>query len=136
MNKNSQKPRNSSISGSAHRLRSTQPAPRLSASSSNGSSSESYTDRGARTNHNHVEKQYRNRLNEQFETLLEILPREEAGFTNDKRVSKAEVLILAKKYITDLEREKMHQEEENEQLQLAIMELNKKWVDMGGVCMP
>jgi hypothetical protein len=43
-----------------------------------------------------VEKQYRNRLNGQFETLLQKLPKEEAGYADEKRVSKVEVLVLAK----------------------------------------
>jgi hypothetical protein len=75
-------------------------------------------ERKNRDSHNHVEKQYRNRLNAQFESLLEALPEdmrateeeEEGGgpVDNDRRVSKAEVLEMAKRYIKTLERECIH----------------------------
>jgi hypothetical protein len=117
------------------RLRSTQFTPRPTTASS-GSSNDNYPGRGTRTNHNHVEKQYRNRLNGQFESLLQMLPREENGLANEKRVSKAEVLILAKKHIEELEREKRELEEENVGLEETVTELKKRWVNLGGVCMP
>lgn len=118
------------------RLRSTQFTPRPATASSSASSSEAYSGRGTRTNHNHVEKQYRNRLNGQFESLLQMLPRDENGLANEKRVSKAEVLILAKKYIEELEREKRELEEENSGLEETVTELKKRWVNLGGVCLP
>jgi hypothetical protein len=69
-----------------------------------------------RTNHNQIEKQYRNRLNSQFEVLLSILPKEEVGSATtvpegegkqelsterveERKVSKAEVLEMAQKHI-------------------------------------
>jgi predicted nuclease with TOPRIM domain len=65
-----------------------------------------------------------------------MLPREENGIANEKRVSKAEVLILAKKHIEELEREKRELEEENVGLEETVIELKKRWVNLGGVCMP
>ncbi len=72
----------------------------------------------ARHNHNQVEKQYRNRLNAQFERLLGALPadmRHDAGGgsdgdvaspADDRRMSKAEVLDLATRHIRSLEGER------------------------------
>ncbi|KAK7990795.1 helix-loop-helix DNA-binding domain-containing protein [Apiospora arundinis] len=70
-------------------------------------------ERKNRESHNQVEKQYRNRLNAQFELLLGVLPSElrassEDGDSNemstgDRKVSKAEVLEMAKRYIQNLE---------------------------------
>jgi hypothetical protein len=65
-----------------------------------------------------------------------MLPREDNGLANEKRVSKAEVLILAKKHIEELEREKRELEEENVGLEETVTELKKRWVNLGGVCMP
>ncbi|KAL1898149.1 hypothetical protein Sste5346_003551 [Sporothrix stenoceras] len=70
-------------------------------------------ERRARQNHNIVEKQYRNRLNSQFERLLSILPANqmegaEMGRTvefDERRMSKAEVLDLARRRIHALENE-------------------------------
>lgn len=70
-------------------------------------------ERKNRESHNQVEKQYRNRLNAQFELLLGVLPSElrassEDGDSNemstgDRKVSKAEVLEMAKRHILSLE---------------------------------
>jgi hypothetical protein len=126
-----------------HRLRSTTTnasAHRPSTSSSSLSSLSSVSSvsvtKGARTNHNQVEKQYRNRLNGQFETLLQTLPREDGGYTGEKRVSKAEVLVLAKKHIMELERERRALEAENMDLENSVEELKRRWVGLGGICMP
>ncbi|CAM6005576.1 unnamed protein product [Sphagnum balticum] len=108
--------------GELHRLRSTV--------------SKTLNSKGARTNHNQVEKQYRYRLNGQFETLLQKLPKEEAGYADGKRVSKVEVLVLAKKHIRELEREEMVLEEENQGLEGSVKEWKRRWVGMGGICMP
>ncbi|KAI1484268.1 hypothetical protein K445DRAFT_7001 [Daldinia sp. EC12] len=69
----------------------------------------------SRETHNQVEKQYRNRLNAHFESLLEALPETmqagegdddgEALDLTDRRVSKAEVLDMARRHIQALERE-------------------------------
>ncbi|KAI0381023.1 hypothetical protein F5Y04DRAFT_256508 [Hypomontagnella monticulosa] len=69
----------------------------------------------SRETHNQVEKQYRNRLNAHFESLLEALPETmqagegdedgEALDLTDRRVSKAEVLDMARRHIQALEHE-------------------------------
>ncbi|KAI0166280.1 hypothetical protein GGR57DRAFT_19067 [Xylariaceae sp. FL1272] len=72
-------------------------------------------ERKSRETHNNVEKQYRNRLNAHFESLLSALPEsmqcgegEEGGDcgldSTDRRVSKAEVLDMARRHIKALER--------------------------------
>jgi len=101
-------------------------------SNSVSSSSGSFHLPGARTNHNLVEKQYRTRLNSQFDTLLKSLPRE----GGEKRVSKAEVLILAKSRIEELEAGKKSLEAERIELQTSFEGLKERWVDLGGICMP
>ncbi|KAK3989341.1 hypothetical protein QBC44DRAFT_327611 [Cladorrhinum sp. PSN332] len=85
-------------------------------------------ERRARRNHNLVEKQYRNRLNAQFERLLAVLPLDQyrsslsvgqnghgalaSSILDDKRMSKAEVLDLAVRRIRMLEadRERMQRD--------------------------
>ncbi|KAI1419047.1 hypothetical protein F5Y12DRAFT_794899 [Xylaria sp. FL1777] len=71
-------------------------------------------ERKSRETHNNVEKQYRNRLNAHFESLLSALPeRMQSGEGEDggdldageRRVSKAEVLEMARRHIKALERE-------------------------------
>ncbi|KAI1180277.1 hypothetical protein F4777DRAFT_307502 [Nemania sp. FL0916] len=71
-------------------------------------------ERKSRETHNNVEKQYRNRLNAHFESLLSALPeRMQSGEgddsgdldAGDRRVSKAEVLEMARRHIKALERE-------------------------------
>jgi hypothetical protein len=101
--------------------------------------------KGARNSHNMVEKQYRTRLNGQFSTLLGVLPPEvigaetgDSGRTDgaDKRVSKAEVLILAKKHIEDLERAKRELEDSKKALLSDVQRLKGAWVSMGGDVLP
>ena len=83
----------------------------------------------ARAAHNQVEQQYRKRLNAQFETLLAVLPQpdyDEEGMGEEgggggrvgmvKRISKAEVLDLARRQIKLLERERASLERQNEEL--------------------
>ncbi|KAK4170078.1 hypothetical protein QBC43DRAFT_307108 [Cladorrhinum sp. PSN259] len=85
-------------------------------------------ERRARRNHNLVEKQYRNRLNAQFERLLAVLPLDQyrssmsqgdtgrgilaSSILDEKRMSKAEVLDLAVRRIRMLEadRERMQRD--------------------------
>ncbi|KAL7626693.1 hypothetical protein AAE478_003467 [Parahypoxylon ruwenzoriense] len=79
-----------------------------------------------RETHNQVEKQYRNRLNAHFESLLDALPETmqageeedggEALDLTDRRVSKAEVLDMARRHIQALERECNALEEERDEL--------------------
>ncbi|KAF5000398.1 hypothetical protein FGRMN_1728 [Fusarium graminum] len=97
-------------------------------------------DRRTRASHNLVEKQYRNRLNAQFESLLSALPEQirhgDSGSGNgnednesdqandpDRRVSKGEVLEMARKHIEALERERNQLELENLELQGNIQRL-------------
>ncbi|KAH8679711.1 hypothetical protein BGZ60DRAFT_400501 [Tricladium varicosporioides] len=95
-----------------------------------------------RTSHNIVEKRYRTRLNGQFSMLLEVLPpdwvsAEVGGYRRDgsggaEKVSKAEVLMLAKRHIETLEREKRGLEDENRALMEDMRALKGAWVGMGG----
>ncbi|GAW22391.1 hypothetical protein ANO14919_119280 [Xylariales sp. No.14919] len=82
-------------------------------------------ERKSRETHNNVEKQYRNRLNAHFESLLSALPErmqsgegEEGGDLDagDRRVSKAEVLEMARRHIKALERECSALEGERDEL--------------------
>ncbi|EGU84860.1 hypothetical protein FOXB_04641 [Fusarium oxysporum f. sp. conglutinans Fo5176] len=99
-------------------------------------------DRRTRASHNLVEKQYRNRLNAQFESLLSALPDQarhgESGSGNgnednesdhandaDRRVSKGEVLEMARKHIQALERERNQLELENLELQGSLRRLKE-----------
>ncbi|WYZ40371.1 hypothetical protein EsH8_IV_000712 [Colletotrichum jinshuiense] len=123
-----------SVSGasSAGSSSKTAPAPRLrSASRTSKNVSQKPADtpeeRRTRASHNLVEKQYRNRLNAQFEGLLNALPEQVRGpagggdgdesdpqqtADQDRRVSKAEVLDMARRHIKNLERERdvLHRE--------------------------
>jgi hypothetical protein len=92
--------------------------------------------KAARTNHNKVEKKYRNRLNDQFETLAQKFPKEGGDGKGEKRVSKAEVLIQAKSHIKELERGEKALEEENLKLEGAVKDLTRRRVGLGGNCMP
>lgn len=91
--------------------------------------SETMEERKSRNSHNIVEKQYRNRLNARFESLLNALPdtiRGEGGSGEDseiqnfdigeKRVSKAEVLDMARRHIQALERDRDALEKERDDL--------------------
>lgn len=75
----------------------------------------------SRNSHNLIEKQYRNRLNSQFESLLETLPHKEpTGEAGEKRLSKAEVLVHANQYIQELEEEMRILEEKNDELEECL----------------
>lgn len=99
-----------------------------------------------KTSHNMVEKQYRGRLNGQFTTLLGVLPpdlvaAEVDGYLRDgasaeKKVSKAEVLVLARNRIEDLEREKRELEGGNNALLQDMQRLKGDWVRLGEQVMP
>jgi hypothetical protein len=58
-----------------------------------------------KTTHNAIEKQYRNRLNDKFEALLSVLPTKETEGRRRSlaKVSKGDVLVLAKDYIESLQ---------------------------------
>jgi hypothetical protein len=76
----------------------------------------------ARAAHNQVEQQYRKRLNTHFERLLAVLPAPgtEGGIANDRRVSKAEVLDLARERIRALEKQTARLERERRELRGRI----------------
>ncbi|KAI2626483.1 hypothetical protein GGR54DRAFT_653306 [Hypoxylon sp. NC1633] len=90
----------------------------------------------SRETHNQVEKQYRNRLNAHFESLLEALPEtmqagdgDEEGEPldlTDRRVSKAEVLDMARRHIQALERECAALEGERDELRNDMARL--RWL--------
>jgi len=101
----------------------------------------SQTVNNGRASHNLVEKQYRNRLNSQFNTLLSSIPSEVIGTEitgyggedgPERRVSKAEILILAKRHIETLERKNEGLEEARAELKGTVKELKGVWVDSGG----
>ncbi|KAI1393858.1 uncharacterized protein F4822DRAFT_439759 [Hypoxylon trugodes] len=90
----------------------------------------------SRETHNQVEKQYRNRLNAHFESLLDALPETmqagegedegEALDLTDRRVSKAEVLDMARRHIQTLERECAALEGERDELRNNMARL--RWL--------
>jgi len=94
-------------------------------------SSSSNSDSLTRNNHNLVEKQYRNRLNSQFDTLLSVLPEAvvDSRFSGsgEKKVSKAEVLILAKNHISQLEKADSLLKEERDALLEKVNLLKGNW---------
>lgn len=126
-----------------HQLRSTKQGHRISYTEPEGRNDSL---KGARTSHNMVEKQYRTRLNGQFSNLLSALPPDVTGTEVDgcggidsgaeKRVSKAEVLVLAKKHIENLERTKKSLESDKRALAEDVQRLKGAWVRMGGDAMP
>ncbi|KAI1082343.1 hypothetical protein F5B20DRAFT_33312 [Whalleya microplaca] len=93
-------------------------------------------ERKSRETHNQVEKQYRNRLNSHFESLLDVLPEtmqtgegDENGESldlTDRRVSKAEVLDMARRHIQALERECAALEGERDELRSNMVKL--RWI--------
>ena len=105
-------------------------------------------ERRSRASHNLVEKQYRNRLNAQFENLLNVLPDhvrsggpgEEDDSegpmpdTTDRRVSKAEVLEMARRHIKSLERNNSALARERDELaeQVEMMRNAKQSQSPGG----
>ncbi len=135
-----------------HQLRSTNTSQRINYRESTTASSSIQQNRAEaaskspRTSHNLVEKQYRTRLNGQFSTLLECLPPEMVGAEIDdynrggdgaeKRVSKAEVLVLAKKHIGNLEREKKALESDKKALLEDVKRLRGVWTGMQGGVRP
>jgi len=92
--------------------------------------------------HNMVEKQYRNRLNGHFASLLSKIPLELALSTGldtiggGKNVSKAETLILAERYIKILQDEERELLKKNERLEEDYERLKRAWINSGGVLIP
>lgn len=101
-------------------------------------------DRRTRASHNLVEKQYRNRLNSQFESLLNVLPEQirssgdggesdgGAADWGDRRVSKGEVLEMARKHIKSLEQERDMLERENNELHGSIAHYKRNQDERSG----
>ena len=85
---------------------------------------------------------YRNRLNYQFDNLLSAIPArliaESEGSIGgpddrrEKRVNKAEVLILAKRHIEELERKQWEFKAENRRLAARVKEFEEAWTRAGG----
>ncbi|KAK3687567.1 hypothetical protein B0T22DRAFT_132266 [Podospora appendiculata] len=112
-------------------------------------------ERRARHNHNVVEKQYRNRLNVQFERLLAALPtaaeqkadgdgpydmdgraRDSCAMVDEKRLSKAEVLDMATRRIKALEKGRRHLQQERAELlqnvDLISNSIGQNWLGRAG----
>ncbi|KAK3380038.1 hypothetical protein B0T24DRAFT_613931 [Lasiosphaeria ovina] len=100
-----------------------------------------------RKSHNFVEKQYRNRLNAQFEALLDALPdtvkssqispAAASGGDSDldlgeRRLSKGEVLDLSRRYIGTLERERDALDRERHDLAANMDRLRAAYMRMQG----
>lgn len=88
-------------------------------------------ERKNRASHNQVEKQYRNRLNAHFEALLNTLPDymrggEDEEDDGDRKISKAEVLEMARRYIISIERDYAAIEEERDELKDSVERL--RWL--------
>ncbi|RBQ83432.1 hypothetical protein VDGD_06328 [Verticillium dahliae] len=130
-------PKKTATASTAARLRSASRASKNAARRP----AESAEERRTRASHNLVEKQYRSRLNAQFEGLLNALPElpvpasqqqqqqqqqpaDTAEDQTERRVSKAEVLERARLHIEALEREREALRREREELlrNLADME--------------
>ncbi|KAF8864822.1 hypothetical protein BDZ45DRAFT_669197 [Acephala macrosclerotiorum] len=103
---------------------------RTSTSSSGSENKESIVSDG-NSKHNLTEKRYRSRLNDKFENLLSALPPSLVADTHtgaehpEKKISKAEVLILAKEHIRALERAAEDLEGQNQALSDDIERLEK-----------
>ncbi|KAK3996003.1 hypothetical protein QBC44DRAFT_5151 [Cladorrhinum sp. PSN332] len=96
-------------------------------------------ERKSRNSHNLVEKQYRNRLNLQFESLMSALPESmknsvaSGGGTSEglsegldigeRKLSKAQVLDMSTRYIKSLEKDRETLERENGELVRAMERL-------------
>jgi hypothetical protein len=122
-------------------LRTASRAPKRYSQSTSRKPAESVEEVKARAAHNQVEQQYRKRLNAQFERLLAVLPQqeyEEDGFEGsegadggklglEKRISKAEVLDLARRRIKTLERERASLETQKDELVESVERMQDEW---------
>ncbi|KAK1691180.1 hypothetical protein BDP55DRAFT_690156 [Colletotrichum godetiae] len=148
-----------SVASSAGSSTKNAPAPRLRSASRTSKNAlqkptESLEERRTRASHNLVEKQYRNRLNAQFEGLLNALPEQVRGpagagdgdesdpqaaaaANEERRVSKAEVLDMARRHIQNLERERetLHRERGELLRNLETME-REAAANGGGATLP
>jgi hypothetical protein len=144
----------------ATQLRTASRAPKKYACPPPRKPTESAEDVKARAAHNQVEQQYRKRLNAQFEGLLAVLPPPEHADEDDdagsqgiagaggggsggggdgigeKRISKAEVLDLARQRIKVLERERASLERQRKELAGNVGRLQEEWTRRGGGSFP
>lgn len=119
------------------------PSPMLRTAQSSRSSTSpniSHPKANLKRTHNMVEKQYRNRLNGGFASLLAKIPLELAASsgleTGGKNVSKAETLALAERYIKMLQEDGKELVRKNRRLEEDYDRLRKAWIASGGVLMP
>jgi hypothetical protein len=143
--KDEQSSRKSSTSSNSkgHQLRSTRGGHKIKYA---GRKDSTESTKVSRNSHNMVEKHYRTRLNGQFSTLLDALPPDVVGSeiegyvrgdsSAEKKVSKAEVLMLAKRHIENLEHENTSLSGDNKVLQGDVQHLKGIWVRMGGQIFP
>lgn len=120
-------------------LRTASRAPKKRTANTIHKPAESAEEVKARAAHNQVEQQYRKRLNAHFEKLLAVLPPPDEidGITSsgggardgigDRRVSKAEVLDMARQRIRALERETAALERERRELRGRIGGFEGQW---------
>ncbi|RYP47339.1 hypothetical protein DL768_006590 [Monosporascus sp. mg162] len=125
-----------STKGSKSRLRSASRASK----NANHNPPTTAEERRSRECHNQVEKQYRNRLNAQFESLLDALPEnmrrgedgDDGGYpfeglhSPERKVSRAEVLDMARRRIKLLEKECALLESERDELRDNVEKL--RWL--------
>jgi len=85
-------------------------------------------------NHNAIEKGYRNRLNDKFEALLSVLPawEDEGRGESLAKVSKGDVLILAKDHIERLEKPRNELQDDRSSLQDDVHDMKDAWLQSGG----
>lgn len=136
---------------STTQLRTASRAPKRYSQSTARKPAETAEEVKARAAHNQVEQQYRKRLNAQFERLLAVLPQpdydeegmdEEGGegggcrMGMEKRISKAEVLDLARRRIKLLERERASLERQKDELLGSVGRMQEEWTRRLGGPMP
>ena len=136
---------------STTQLRTASRAPKRYSQSTARKPAETPEEVKARAAHNQVEQQYRKRLNAQFERLLAVLPQpdydeegmdEEGGegggsrMGMEKRISKAEVLDLARRRIKLLERERATLERQKDELLGSVGRMQEEWTRRLGGPMP
>lgn len=116
--------------------------PPLTKRTSSGSDCDPGQGPKVRHNHNLTEKRYRSRLNDQFETLLSALPASSVAAIEGgshggseplgRKISKAEVLILAKEHIQALETSREALQEQNRKLTTDMEQLEVVWDHLVG----
>jgi hypothetical protein len=96
----------------------------------------------SKTNHNQVERHYRNRMNSHFKQLLssiapEFLDANGIGSTmGQKHVTKSDTLNLAAQYIGFLNEQERELSNMKKRLSSEFERLKEEWTGLGGVVMP